>query len=79
MDFWEGERCEYCGGAITEKTVILYRKVQGKHVLVENVPAGVCIECGMRYYTANVLKTVEESLHGRRQMKQEVLAPVYSF
>jgi YgiT-type zinc finger domain-containing protein len=78
MDFWEGETCEYCGGGIVEKRVSLHRKVKSKYVIVEDVPAGVCVQCGMRYYAANVLKTVEASVRGRRKAKREVLVPVYS-
>ena len=78
MSFWEGETCEYCGGPIVEKRATLHRKVQERYVLIENVPAGVCTECGTRYYAANVLKTIEESLRGRRQAEREVLVPVYS-
>lgn len=70
--------CEYCNGHIREKTTELSRKVKGKHVLIENVPTGVCMECGTRYYTANVLKTIEETLRGRRKAKREVRVPVYS-
>jgi hypothetical protein len=33
----------------------------------------------MRYFAANVLKTVEESVQGRRKAEQEVLVPVYSY
>jgi len=40
MQFWEGERCEYCQGVIVEKKVSLSRKVKGKYVFLENVPAG---------------------------------------
>jgi len=78
MSFWDGETCEYCGGTIVEKRVTLHRKVRGQYVLIENVPAGVCTQCGTRYYAANVLKTIEESLRGRRQAQREVLVPVYS-
>ena len=78
MDFWEGETCEYCNGVIVEKRVTLHRKVQDQYVLVENVPVGVCTQCGMHYYAANVLKTIEESVHGRRRADREVLVPVYS-
>jgi YgiT-type zinc finger domain-containing protein len=78
MGFWEGERCEYCDGLIVEKRVGLSRKVKGEYVLIENVPAGVCTECGTRYYTANVLKTVGEAIRGRRKAEREVLMPVYS-
>lgn len=78
MSFWEGERCEYCNGVIREKTTELSRKVRGKYVVIENVPAGVCSECGTRYYAANVLKSIEEALRGRRRAIREVQVPVYS-
>jgi YgiT-type zinc finger domain-containing protein len=76
--FWDRGRCEYCGGAIREKTTEITRKIKGKHVLVENVPTGVCSECGTRYYSANVLKTIEETLSGRRKARREERVPVYS-
>lgn len=78
LAFWEGERCEYCNGVIREKKSELSRRVKGKYVLIENVPTGVCTECGTRYYSANVLKRIEESLAGRRKAKREVRVPVYS-
>ena len=77
MDFWEGETCEYCGGPIVEKRVTLYRKVKGNYILIEHVPAGVCTRCGMRYFAANVLKTVEENIRGRKQAEREIVVPVY--
>ena len=78
MEFWKNERCEYCGGFIIEKRVDLHRKIKGKYVLIENVPAGVCTECGTRYYAANVLKTIEETIRRRQKAEREVLVPVYS-
>jgi YgiT-type zinc finger domain-containing protein len=61
-----------------EKYVSLHRKIKGRYVLIEHVPAGVCKECGTRYFAANVLKTVEESVRGRRPAKREVVVPVYA-
>ena len=78
MGFWEGEKCEYCGGPIVERHVSLHRKVRGKYVLIEHVPAGVCKECGSRYFAANVLKMIEESVRGRRPAEREVVVPVYA-
>jgi YgiT-type zinc finger domain-containing protein len=78
MEFWKGERCEYCNGVITEKKVNLSRKVRGTYVVIENVPAGVCKECGTRYYAANVLKTIEETIRGRRKAERQILVPIYS-
>jgi YgiT-type zinc finger domain-containing protein len=79
INFWQGETCEYCGGQIIEKRVTLHRKVKGNYALIENVPAGVCTECGTRYFAANVLKTIEESVHGRKRAAREVVVPVYAY
>ena len=76
--FWQDETCEYCGGDLVEKRVTLHRKVKGGYVIIEEVPAGVCSQCGTRYFAANVLKTVEESIRGRRKAQREVVVPVYS-
>lgn len=76
--FWDGEECEYCGGPILEKQVTVHRQVDGKYYLFEDVPAGVCKECGTRYYAANVLKRMEESIHGQQKAIREVLVPVFA-
>jgi YgiT-type zinc finger domain-containing protein len=78
MSFWENETCEYCGGSIVERRVTLHLKVKDSYVQIENVPAGVCRECGTHYYAANVLKMIEESIRGRRKADREVCMPVYS-
>lgn len=78
MEFWQGETCEYCDGSLIERKVDLLRKVNRKYVLVKNVPAGVCTLCGTRYYSANVLKTIEATVRGYRKAKREVRVPVYS-
>ena len=78
MSFWEGENCEYCDELISEKRVDVTRKIKGQYVLVENVPAGIYKECGTRYYTANVLKALEETVRGRQKADCEIVMPVYS-
>ncbi len=61
-----------------EKHVTVHRKTNGNYVVIEHVPAGVCTECGTHYYAANVLKTIEASIHGRRKAEREIVVPVYS-
>lgn len=78
MGFWEGEQCEYCNGPIVEKIMDLPRKVGKRHILIKNVPVGVCKKCGTKYYAANVLKTIESSVYGRRKAVNEIPMAVYS-
>ena len=77
--FWEGETCEYCGGRLKEQLVDLPRKEKDRYILIRNVPAGVCRACGTRYFSANVLKTIEETARGRRRAKKKVSMDVYDF
>ncbi len=76
--FWEGERCEYCGGPIVEKKTDITRKVKKQLVLVEGVPAGVCKECGTRYFSANVLKIIAENIRKRNKANRRISVSVYS-
>lgn len=76
--FWNDETCEYCGGAIVEKQVTLHRHVKGEYFLFEHVPVGVCQICGTRYFAANILKRIEESMRGQQKAEREVLVLVYS-
>ncbi|MCW5853346.1 MAG: YgiT-type zinc finger protein [Anaerolineae bacterium] len=79
MNFWEGETCECCGSPIIEGRTTLHRKADSGYVILEDVPVGICIQCGTRYFAANVLKTIEDTVRGRRKAEREVLVPVYSF
>jgi YgiT-type zinc finger domain-containing protein len=78
MGFWDGEACEHCGGTIEERLVTLDRKRNGHYFIIEDVPAGVCGQCGCRFFSANVLKTVEETIRGRVPPQREVAVPVFS-
>ena len=75
--FWEGETCEYCGGPIVEKMIDLPKRIGSKYVLIKRVHAGVCKQCGTRYFAANVLKAIEELLKSRRKPKRQISMPVY--
>ena len=56
------KKCNFCGSDRYEQrhTEYLYRH-QGKYLLVPNTPVEKCLECGMVYYEAEVLKKIERS------------------
>ncbi len=45
------QRCLYCGGQLTEQKVTRMQQYQDRWVVVENLPALVCQQCGERFYT----------------------------
>ena len=55
--------CSYCGGGVQEQRVQKVCWWGGKlKALIDNVPAGVCTQCGERFYKAIVLKEIESML-----------------
>lgn len=71
--------CTFCGGRVTERTVQKPCWWGDKLIaLVDNVPAGVCEQCGERYYKASVLKEIEKLIK-RRDKFQKVTLPLADF
>ena len=59
----EYDDCTFCGGRVQERQVPKACWWGDQLVaIVENVPAGVCDQCGERYYQAHVLKEIETML-----------------
>jgi YgiT-type zinc finger domain-containing protein len=53
-------RCNLCGGDRYEERRIDYLySHEGEYLLVPNTPVEVCVNCGMVYYDAAVLKEIE--------------------
>lgn len=53
-------RCNFCGSDLYEERRIEYLySHEGKYLLVPNTPVEVCLNCGMVYYDAAVLKEIE--------------------
>jgi YgiT-type zinc finger domain-containing protein len=53
--------CEHCSGIIKERRrdreAIPHK---GNFVILENVPIGVCVNCGARYFDASILRRAAE-------------------
>jgi YgiT-type zinc finger domain-containing protein len=75
--------CTFCGGEVEERH-INYDYRRHDHLLVlQNVPAGVCLQCGEKYFTPDVLKKMDLSFHNifeRAQQPDQVLdVPAVNF
>ena len=60
---YEYGECSYCGGRVTEQSTQKICSRKGRLIaVVENVPSGVCEQCGERYYRSDVLKHLDTQL-----------------
>lgn len=54
------DMCPFCGhDQFEERRVEYLYSHQGQYLLVPNTPVHLCIQCGMMYYEAAVLKEIE--------------------
>jgi YgiT-type zinc finger domain-containing protein len=52
--------CYFCKGRVEDRLVDFDGKWGQKWVIIKDVPAEVCIQCGERYFTPEVSKKMEE-------------------
>ncbi len=77
-------RCNFCGGARFERRRVEYLYSRGgRYLLVPDTPAEVCLDCGMLYYDAAVLKEIERRFFAIQSKEEKpdryVQVPVESF
>ncbi len=62
--------CYFCGkGILEDKKVTVDFRWGNKLIVIEEVPAKVCNECGERYYSAEISKEMEKIAHRREERK----------
>jgi YgiT-type zinc finger domain-containing protein len=64
--------CNFCGSDRSEERRIEYLySYQGKYLLVPNTPVELCLNCGMTYYDAAVLKEIERRFFAIQQKTEQ--------
>lgn len=64
--------CNFCGSTRYEERRIDYLySHDGEYLLVPNTPVEVCIDCGMVYYDASVLKEIERHFFAIKNKAEE--------
>ncbi|HAZ08417.1 MAG TPA: hypothetical protein DCZ01_07850 [Elusimicrobia bacterium] len=55
--------CTFCGGPVEEGRIEYDYRRRGHLLVISNVPAGVCAQCGEKYFHADVLKRMDAAYH----------------
>ena len=70
--------CSFCQGVVKPSRVKVDMWWKKKLYVFENVPAGVCQQCGEKYFTAKVAKDMEASIR-RNRFKRFMEVPISSY
>ena len=71
--------CFHCGGQVEEKLIDREIWWQGKLNLIQDVPVGVCRQCGQKTVHAEVAKVIDHILSGSESPEEFVQVPSYRF
>lgn len=64
---------------LVERRVTYTLEVQGKLIVVENVPARVHLETGEQFFSPETVEKLQQMAWGERQPKRTIQTPVYDF
>ncbi len=69
------QRCMYCRGMLERRLVTRAQEHEGRWIVIENLPALVCQQCGERYYTPDAHALVVALVQGHASpIRTEVIA-----
>ena len=73
--------CHVCGGRMQERRVKQEFWIKGKLLVIENVPAGVCPQCGEKVVKADVGRRISALIEDSKELRKArtISVPVIRF
>ena len=71
--------CFYCGGEVEEHYLPRALRWQDKWCILEDVPVGVCQQCGEKFLKPEVAKTIDRILQEGKAPLRTLEVPVYAY
>jgi YgiT-type zinc finger domain-containing protein len=71
--------CEYCDGKVKPESARVDHRWRGILTVIENVPFGVCAQCGERYCEATVLRQLDRIAKGKVGSVRRIKIPVSDY
>jgi HTH-type transcriptional regulator/antitoxin MqsA len=73
-------RCHVCGkNEAREEVVSEVFDIDGRRVLVENIPATICLHCSEAVFSRDTTEKVRRMVHGEAKPVQSVQMDVFAF
>ena len=73
------EQCAFCQGDLQEKLITYPTEYEGRVVIVENVPALVCKQCGETVLRPDVAEKLQKIVWGEVPQPKTVEVASYDF
>lgn len=73
------ERCFFCKARVIQQQVTFDYRWGDSLVVVKDVPAGVCQQCGEKYLTSDVYKELEKLAKSKSHVMGKVTVEILAF
>jgi YgiT-type zinc finger domain-containing protein len=64
---------------LVEKKVTYTIEIDGRFVIIENVPARVSLETGERFFSPETVERLQQTVWGERKPDRVIETPVFEF
>lgn len=73
-------KCEVCGGhRFRHAAIEEIFHVDDRYVLIEQIPATVCVQCGEKTFDAETAEDIRRRLHGQGKLRRLVEMEVFAY
>ena len=70
-------KCAFCKGNTEERLITYVQEYKGRVVIIENVPAEVCTQCGEKFIGPEVAEKIQRLVWEQPAPKRRADVPVY--
>ncbi len=80
-DKYDYGECHICGEQMEERQIKQEFWIKGKLIVIEDVPAGICPQCGERVVKAEVGRSIAALIEDSKRLRKArmISVPVISF
>lgn len=71
------EECGVCKGKLKKQLLTYSQYLDGQFIIVENVPAWVCEQCGERFYDPEIVEKLQNLVWSQVKPVRTISVPVY--
>lgn len=70
-------RCDLCGGRVEKKLISYTLFYEGHWIIVENVPAKVCQQCGEKLFDPEAVGRLQKIIWDKQTPQKKIKIPIF--
>ena len=72
-------KCYFCKGDVVQQKATIDYRWENDLVVINDVPCGVCRQCGEKYVSSGIYKELEKMTKNKSHLKGKLTVDVLSF